>query len=176
MIFTPIPLAGAYVLTMEPIADDRGFFSRVFCTREFTEHGLNPAVAQASMSYSRKRGTLRGLHYQKPPHEEVKLVRCTRGAVWDVMVDIRPDSPTRAQWFGATLSVENRTMVYVPEGFAHGFITLEDDSEIFYQMSVPYSPGTSAELRWNDPAFGIEWPLEPVVISDKDRLAGDFVL
>ena len=169
MIFRETELAGLWVLELERLEDDRGFFARSFCRREFEEHGLEPAIDQCNISFNRHQGTLRGLHYQAPPHEEDKLVRCTMGAIWDVAVDLRPDSPTFKRWVGRTLSAENRTMLYIPKGFAHGFITLEADSEVFYQMSVPYHPASAGGFPWDDPAFAIEWPAEPRVISDQDR-------
>jgi len=168
MIFTPTPLAGAYLIDLEKRGDARGFFARVFCEREFGEAGLETRFVQANNSLSAKRGTLRGLHYQLPPAAEVKLVRCLRGALWDVIVDLRPDSPTFRKWFGAELSAENRRMMYVPRGFAHAILTLTDDTEAFYMVSAFYAPEEERGVRWNDPAIGIEWPIAPVEISPKD--------
>lgn len=169
MTFTETPLAGAFVLDPERREDDRGFFARVYCEREFRERGLTPRVAQANVSWNPRRGTLRGMHYQVEPFREAKLVRCTRGAIHDVIADLRPDSPTRMRWVGVELTAENRRMLYVPEGFAHGFVTLEDDTEVAYQVSESYAPGAERGIRWDDPALGIEWPAEVRVISDKDR-------
>ena len=174
MNFRETELSGLWVVELERIEDERGFFARSFCRDEFEEHGLEPAIDQCNISFNRHQGTLRGLHYQAPPHEEDKLVRCTMGAIWDVAIDLRPDSPTFKRWVGRTLSAENRTMLYIPKGFAHGFITLEDDSEVFYQMSVPYHPASAGGFPWDDPAFAIEWPAEPRVISDQDRARAAF--
>lgn len=169
MIFTPTPLAGAFVVELEEVEDERGFFARAFCREEFEAHGLNPRVAQCNVSLNRKRGTLRGMHFQAPPHEEAKLVRCTRGAVWDVVIDLRRDSVTFKRWHGIELSAQNRRGLYVPEGFAHGFLTLTDDSEMLYLMSEPYHPECARGVRWNDPAFGIAWPLAQPEMSERDR-------
>ncbi len=170
MRFVETELAGAFVLEVEAFEDERGLFARTFCRRELEAHGLDPAVAQCNVSWNRRAGTLRGLHWQAAPYEEAKLVRCTRGALWDVIVDLRPGSPTRRRWTAATLTADNRRALYVPRGFAHGFLTLEDDTEVFYQMSTPWAPGAGRGARWDDPAFGIEWPGEPVVIAEKDRV------
>lgn len=169
MKFVATPLAGAFVVELEPIEDERGFFARSFCQQEFRAHGLDPVVAQCNVSLNRRRGTLRGMHYQTVPHEEAKLVRCTRGAIWDVIVDLRPDSRTRAQWFGTELTAENRRALYVPKGFAHGFQTLADDSEVLYQMSEFFHPESARGLRWDDPSIGIRWPLPDPVVSARDR-------
>jgi dTDP-4-dehydrorhamnose 3,5-epimerase len=169
MTFTATPLAGAFVIDPEPIEDERGFFARSFCVEEFRARGLNPRVVQCNVSFNRRRGTVRGLHYQRAPHGEAKLVRCTAGALYDVIVDLRPDSPTMQRHFAIELSARNRRMLYIPEGCAHGFQTLEDGTEVFYQMSAPYTADATAGVRWNDPAFGIEWPLEVTVISERDR-------
>jgi dTDP-4-dehydrorhamnose 3,5-epimerase len=170
MIFKKTTIMGAYVVGIEPRGDERGFFARGFCRKEFEAHGLNPNIAQANIGVSRQRGTLRGLHYQVPPHAEAKLVRCTAGAVFDVIVDLRPASASYRKWLGVELAADTRTMLYVPEGCAHGYLTLADDTEIFYLVSQFYSAGAERGLRWNDPAFGIEWPLtQALVISDKDR-------
>ena len=169
MIFTETRLTGAFTIDPERREDDRGFFARVYCEREFREHGLMPHIAQANMSANPRRGTLRGMHFQVEPFREAKLVRCTRGAIHDVIADLRPESPTYMQWIGVDLTAENARMLYVPEGFAHGFVTLEDDTEVTYQVSEFYAPGAEQGIRWDDPALGIAWPLEPQVISDKDR-------
>jgi dTDP-4-dehydrorhamnose 3,5-epimerase len=168
VIFQRTSLIGAWRIEPEPIADDRGLFARVFCRDEFAEHDLNTQWLQCSVSYNRQAGTLRGLHYQKPPHGEIKLIRCTAGAVYDVIVDLRPGSPTRFQWFATELSARNRHMLYVPKGLAHGFYTLTDGAELYYQMSAPYAPEATGGCRWNDPKLGIEWPGEPKVISPRD--------
>jgi dTDP-4-dehydrorhamnose 3,5-epimerase len=169
MTFTETRLPGAFVIEPERREDDRGFFARVYCEREFREHGLMPHVAQANMSWNPRRGTLRGMHYQVEPFREAKLVRCTRGAIYDVIADLRPDSPTYLQWVGVELTAENARMLYVPEGFAHGFLTLEDATEVTYQVSEFYAPGSERGIRWDDPALGIEWPAGVRVVSDKDR-------
>lgn len=168
MIFTPTPLAGAYVLELERREDERGFFARAFCQKEFAEHGLNPRIAQCNVSFNAKRGTLRGMHYQAPPHEEAKVVRCTQGTVWDVIVDLRRGSPTFKRWHGVELSAGSRRALYIPEGLAHGFQTLTDDAELLYLMSEFYHPEAARGVRWDDPAFGIEWPLPNPRISDRD--------
>ncbi len=169
MKFLPTPLAGAYVVELERIEDERGFLARSFCQNEFRRHGLTPAIAQCNVSWNHKRGTLRGLHYQAAPHEEAKVVRCTRGAVWDVIVDLREGSLTRLRWHAQELNGDNRLAFYVPEGFAHGFQTLADDSEVLYQMSESYHPGLARGLRWDDPRLGIEWPLPDPILSARDR-------
>ncbi len=169
MIFEPTPIEGAFVVRVEPVQDERGFFGRTFCQDEFRARGLVPPVAQASVSWNRRRGTLRGMHYQVKPHEEIKLVRCTRGAVWDVIVDLRADSPTRWRWNGIELNAENRLAVYIPEGVAHGFQTLCDESELFYQMSIPYHAEFARGVAWNDPVVGIDWPIADPILSDRDR-------
>ena len=169
MRFVETKVAGAFLIEPEPIADERGFFARTWCTEEFADHGLNPGLSQANISYNHHKGTLRGLHYQQAPHTEAKLVRCTRGAIFDVAVDLRPESPTYRGWFGAELSADNRAMLYVPEGCAHGFLTLTDAAEVAYQMSAPYAPAAARGVRFDDPAFGIEWPGEVLVINERDR-------
>lgn len=158
MRFVPTPIPGAFVIELEPIVDERGFFARSWCATEFAAHGLNPRLVQCSVSFNKRRGTLRGMHYQVKPHEEAKLVRCTMGAIYDVLVDLRPASAGYRKWFAVELSVANRRMVYCPEGVAHGFQTLTDDAEVFYQMSELHHPESARGLRWDDPAFGIEWP------------------
>ncbi len=174
MIFTETRLRGAFLIDLERHEDDRGFFARSWCGREFEDHGLNPRIAQCSVSFNVRKGTLRGMHYQVKPFEEAKLVRCTRGSLRDVIVDLRPDSPTRAKHWSVVLSADNGRMLYVPEGLAHGFITLEDATEVFYQISEFYSPESQRGFRWNDPAFGIDWPDEVRVISERDRTFPDF--
>jgi dTDP-4-dehydrorhamnose 3,5-epimerase len=170
VIFTETPLNGAFVIDIEARSDDRGYFARVWCAREFEEHGLETRLVQCNVAYNHKKGILRGMHYQKQPYSEVKLVRCTRGAVYDVIVDLRPESDTYLHWTGAELTADNHRMLYVPEGFAHGYVTLRDDSELFYQVSQFYTPQAEGGVRWNDPAVGIEWPeLGDLLISDKDR-------
>jgi dTDP-4-dehydrorhamnose 3,5-epimerase len=163
------PLAGAFVIEPERAEDDRGYFARTFCEMEFEKHGLNPRVTQCSVSQNRWQGTLRGLHFQKVPAEEAKLVRCPRGAIFDVVVDLRPGSSTFGHWFAETLSALNGWMLYVPEGCAHGFQALSDDVEVAYQMSTAYRPELSIGIRWNDPRLGIAWPLPDPILSDRDR-------
>jgi dTDP-4-dehydrorhamnose 3,5-epimerase len=229
MLFTETKLKGAFIIDLQKLEDERGFFARSWCQREFEAHGLNPQLVQCNISFSLKKGTLRGMHYQAKPFEEAKLVRCVRGSIYDVIIDIRPDSPTYCQWIAVELSsprfhlpspisllptqglgsaadcspltahssevtahslqltahtsevTAGRSpltayykMVYVPEGFAHGFLTLEDNTEVFYQMSEFFAPEYARGFRWNDPAFGIRWPLEPQVISERDRTYPDF--
>ena len=174
MIFEKIPLNDAYLITPQPLEDERGFFARSWCQREFTEHGLNPSLAQCSISFNHVRGTLRGMHFQVEPYAETKVVRCTMGSVYDVIVDLRPSSASFRKSFGTELSAENRKMLYIPEGFAHGFITLSDNSEIFYQMSEFYHPDSARGYRWNDPVFAITWPISVQVISDRDANYPDF--
>lgn len=169
MIFMETSLRGAYIIELEPHVDERGFFARTFCRKEFMAHGLNPEFAQCDISFNKLRGTLRGLHFQEKPFEEAKLVRCSRGAIYDVVIDLRPGSPTYRQWISEELTQENHKAVYIPEGFAHGFQTLQDDTEVLYQMSVPYRPGHSRGIRWDDPALGIAWPAAAQrIISAKD--------
>ena len=168
MTFSETPLAGAYVVELEKLQDERGFFARMFCAREFEAHGLEPRVAQGNMSFSRRKGTLRGMHYQVAPAEETKLVRCIGGAIYDVIIDVREDSETYLQHFGLELSADNRKALFVPRGFAHGCLSLEDDTEILYLVSEFYTPGHERGLRWDDPALGIEWPVQVTEVSDKD--------
>lgn len=174
MIFSETQLPGAYVIELEKRGDARGFFARAFCQREFAAHGLMTHIAQTNVSFSQTRGTLRGMHYQAAPYAEAKLVRCTRGSILDVIVDLRPESPACKKWLGVELTAANYRMLYVPEGFAHGFITLEDCVEVTYQVSQFYTPEAERGVRWDDPAFGIEWPLAPAVISDKDSHWPDY--
>jgi dTDP-4-dehydrorhamnose 3,5-epimerase len=174
MIFTETTLHGSYVIHLERNEDQRGFFARSWCRREFESHGLSGRLSQCNISFNRERGTLRGMHFQEPPYAEAKLVRCTRGSAYDVMIDLRRDSVTFRRHFGTIVSAENREMVYVPEGFAHGFLTMEDSTEIFYQMSEFYAPEHARGVRWDDPAFGVRWPVVVRVISDRDRSYPDF--
>jgi dTDP-4-dehydrorhamnose 3,5-epimerase len=174
MLFQATELTGAFVLEPERFEDERGFFARTWCPREFEAHGLNPKLAQCSLSYNRLKGTLRGMHFQDAPHREAKLVRCTAGAIFDVMVDLRPRSPTFCRWVGAELSASNHKMLYIPEGCAHGFLTLEDHAEVFYQISESFAPQSARGVRWDDPAFGIAWPGPVRVISERDRTYPDF--
>ncbi len=174
MKFIETPLKGAYVVEMEPFSDDRGFFGRAFCAKEFAEAGLAKDLVTVYDSWNKKAGTMRGIHYQLPPDAETKMVRCSRGAVYDVILDLRKDSPTFLRSFGAELTQENRRMLYVPKQFGHAFITLEDNTEVLYFVDEFYSPRYERGLRWNDPKFGIEWPCEPTVISEKDGAAKDF--
>lgn len=174
MIFTETRLKGAFIVELEKHVDERGFFARSWCREEFLAHQLNPELAQCNISFNQRKGTLRGMHYMAEPFGEAKLVRCTAGAAYDVIIDLRPDSPTRKQHLGEVLSAANRKMLYVPEGFAHGFQTLEDETEIFYQMSRGYVPEHARGVRYNDPAFGIRWMIDDVVILDRDRHYPDF--
>ncbi|MFH1111378.1 MAG: dTDP-4-dehydrorhamnose 3,5-epimerase [Planctomycetota bacterium] len=174
MKFTEAPLKGVYLIDLEKRGDERGFFARVFCTNEFREHGLCTQFVQVNNSLSAEKGTLRGMHYQRAPKAETKLVRCIRGALWDVVLDLRDGSSTFGRWFGAELSAENRRMMYVPKGFAHGFVTLTDDAEVLYLVDEFYAPERECVVRWDDPAFKIEWPLVPMVISEKDRNHPEF--
>lgn len=168
MIFTETKLAGVYTIDLEPIEDERGFFATAWTAEELRSRGLSPEIAQCNISFNRERGTIRGLHYQTAPHEEAKLVSCTRGAMFDVAVDLRPDSATRFKWISVELSAENRRMLYVPQGFAHGYQTLTNDTEIHYQVSEYYHPECAAGVRWDDPAIGIRWPLAVTSISARD--------
>jgi dTDP-4-dehydrorhamnose 3,5-epimerase len=169
MIFTETALRGAYVVDIDPREDERGYFARSYCREEFARHGLSPDVAQCNVSFNRRKGTLRGMHYQIPPKAEAKLVRCTRGAVHDVIVDLRDGSSTCRRWVAVELTEANSRMLYVPEGFAHGFQTIEDNSEVFYQMFASYSPEHARGVRWDDPALGIDWPLPDPIVSERDR-------
>ena len=174
MRFVETPLKGAYVIELEPVQDARGFFARAWCENELESRGLVGRVAQTNLSFNVTKGTLRGLHYQVTPHEEVKFIRCIAGSIFDVMVDLRPDSPTLRAWFGVELSAENRKMLYVPKGFAHGYQTMVDRAEVFYLTSEFYAPTYERGVRWNDPAFGISWPLAPVAMSARDQAFPDF--
>jgi dTDP-4-dehydrorhamnose 3,5-epimerase len=174
VIFTETKLQGAFILELDKREDDRGFFARSWCQKEFQAHHLNPRIVQCNISFNRMKGTLRGMHYQAAPLAEAKLVRCTAGALYDVVIDLRPDSPTYKQHVSEVLSAANYKMMYVPEGFAHGFQTLEDNTEIFYQMSEFYSAEHARGVRYNDPAFGIKWMIGNPVIVDRDRNYPDF--
>lgn len=174
MTFHETNLPGAFVIELERRVDNRGFFARSWCQREFSEHGLNPRLAQCSISFNQKRGTLRGMHFQKAPNEEAKLIRCTMGAIFDVIIDLRPKSATFKEHFSAHLDAENRRMLYVPEGFAHGFQTLTDSSEVFYQMSEFFAAGAGGGVRWNDPAFGIQWPIPNPILNERDSRWPDY--
>jgi dTDP-4-dehydrorhamnose 3,5-epimerase len=175
VIFQPAALPGAFIVEIDRREDDRGFFARTWCRREFAEMGLSTELAQCNVSYNRGRGTLRGMHWQVPPHAEAKLIRCTRGRIWDVIIDLRTDSPSYMEHFGIELSAESGRALYVPEGMAHGFQTLEDDCEVSYQMSQFYEPAAARGLRWNDPAFGIRWPLKDPILHPRDAAYPDFV-
>jgi dTDP-4-dehydrorhamnose 3,5-epimerase len=172
--FIPTALRDAYIVAPEKRADDRGFFARTWCQREFAAQGLDANLVQCNVSFNHKQGTLRGMHLQLPPFAETKLVRCTQGAIYDVIIDLRPDSPTFEQWVGVELTAANGQALYVPKGFAHGFQTLTDNAEVYYQMSTFYEPGYASGLRWNDPAFKIDWPAALTVIADRDRTYADY--
>ena len=174
MTFHESKLAGAFAIYLEPIPDERGFFARAWCQRDFEAHGLNARLAQCNVSFNTRRGTLRGIHYQAAPYAEAKLVRCTRGAIYDVVVDLRQDSPTFKEWIAVVLTAANRHMVYVPEGCGHGFLTLEDETEVFYQVSQFYHADSARGVRWDDPAFCITWPEKVEVIAERDRTYPNF--
>ena len=169
MRFTSTEISDVYAVEIDPIEDPRGSFARSFCAREFEDLGLDPCVAQCNVSFNLRRGTLRGMHYQIAPHEEAKLVRVTRGSVYDVVVDLRPESPTFRRWVSAELRSDLGNALYAPKGVAHGFQTLEDDTEVFYQMSYPYHPDAGRGVRYDDPTFGIDWPIGEIIISGRDR-------
>jgi len=175
LIFTETKLPGAYVIEVEKREDQRGFFGRTFCREEFEAHGLNSQVVQCNTSFNKRKGTLRGMHFQAVPFAEAKLVRCTSGSIYDVIIDLRPASRTFKQHFAVELSAANHRMLYIPENMAHGFQTLEDDTEVFYQMSQMFSAEHARGVRWNDPAFGIEWPADERIITERDRNYPDFV-
>jgi dTDP-4-dehydrorhamnose 3,5-epimerase len=168
-----LPLSGAYLIELELVADERGFFARTWCAEEFQRLGLNPKLAQCSISSNTRRGTLRGMHFQAEPYAEAKLIRCCSGAIYDVIVDLRPTSPTYCRWSAAELTSANHKMLYVPEGFAHGFQTLVDNTQVFYQISATYQPEYARGIRWNDPAFGIEWPISQPILSARDCAFAD---
>ena len=169
MIFTETKLKGSYIIELEPVEDERGYFARSFCRKKFEDRGLNPCIVQCNLSYNRKKGTLRGMHYQAAPHAEAKMVFCLKGSIYDVIIDLRPASPTYLEWTAVELCAGKMRLLYVPEGFAHGFQTLENDTSIFYKISEFYAPQHAMGVRWDDPAFGIRWPLEDKIISAKDR-------
>ena len=169
MKFTALDLAGAFRIELEPASDERGFFARTWSAQEFETHGLNGEFVQCSISFNRHRGTIRGLHFQVAPHEEAKLIRCSRGAVFDIIVDLRSTSPTFRRWRAAELSALNGVSIYVPEGFAHGFQSLRDDTEVFYQISTVYAPEAARGIRWDDPGLGIDWPIKNPTLSERDR-------
>jgi dTDP-4-dehydrorhamnose 3,5-epimerase len=174
MKFHETKIPGVFEIHIEPHSDDRGFFARAWCRNEFEDHGLNPKLVQCNTSYNTLKGTLRGMHYQAAPFPEVKIVRCTQGAIYDVVLDLRPQSPAFKSWVAVVLTAEDRNMVYVPEGCAHGFLTLSEGSELFYQMSEFYHPESSRGVRWDDPAFRIAWPEKVQAISERDRTYPDF--
>ena len=174
MKFQEVKIPGVFEIRPELISDERGFFSRIWCQKEFEAQGLNPRLVQCNISFNKRKGTLRGMHYQAGEHAEAKLVRCTKGSICDVALDIRPESPTFRHWVAVVLTAEDRNMVYVPEGCAHGFLTLEDETEVFYQMSQFYNPGSARGVRWDDPAFQIAWPGKVEVISERDRIYPNF--
>lgn len=176
MIFKETKLKGAFIIEIEKKVDNRGFFARTWCRKEFEAYDLNLQLFQANVSFSKRKGTLRGMHYQVAPYEESKLVRCTNGAIFDVIIDLRPDSPTYRQWLGMELTSENYKMLFVPKNFAHGFQTLKDNTEIIYQVSQFYSPESERGIRYNDPTFGIKWPIDAQVVSDKDKNCSNYVL
>jgi dTDP-4-dehydrorhamnose 3,5-epimerase len=175
MIFTACKLNNAYMIDLDRKADERGFFARTYCRDEFAAHGLLPEFVQCNLSFNSRRSTLRGMHYQVRPNEEEKLVQCIRGVIYDVIIDLRPASSTYKQWLSVELDADSRRMLYVPAGFAHGYLTLADDTEVRYQVSASYAPESERAVRWNDPAFNIQWPMHPEVISSKDRQHPDFV-
>jgi dTDP-4-dehydrorhamnose 3,5-epimerase len=174
MKFLETALQGVWLVEFEPVLDERGFFARTWCREEFLQHGLNPDLAQCSLSFNKQKGTLRGMHYQCEPHQESKLVRCCSGAIYDVVLDLRPASPTRGKWFAAELTPVNHKMLYVPEGCAHGFQSLKDESAVFYQISEAYHPESARGVRWNDPFFAIHWPVSNPILSDRDRSFPDY--
>lgn len=175
MQFTETPLKDAFVISPRLFEDERGFFTRTFSKREMAEHGCATELFECNVSFNKRAGTLRGMHFQKAPYAQAKLVRCTAGAIWDCVIDLRPGSATFRKWFGVALSAANHQMLYVPEGFAHGFITLADNTEVFYQMGNVYHAESGQGVRWDDPAFGIDWPMKPAVIHPRDAEYGDFV-
>ena len=174
MKFRETTISGVFEICLEPHTDERGFFARSWCQKEFADHGLNSKLVQCNISRNTRKGTLRGMHFQEAPFSETKIVRCTRGSVYDVVLDLRPPSKTFKKWIAVTLTEGTGNSVYVPDGCAHGFLTLADGADVFYQMSEFYKPEASRGVRWNDPAFGIHWPAEVKVISDRDRTYPDF--
>ncbi|ETT65504.1 dTDP-4-dehydrorhamnose 3,5-epimerase [Paenibacillus odorifer] len=174
MIFHETNLKGVFEIDIQPIEDERGFFARTWCVNEFEKHGINSKFVQCNISFNKKKGTLRGMHYQSAPYGEMKLIRCIKGSIYDVIIDLRPDSLTYKNWCSVFLSENNRKMLYIPEGFAHGFQTLEDNTEVFYQMGEFYHPESARGIRWNDPTIGIEWPINDLIISEKDKTYPNF--
>ena len=174
MRFGKTELSGVFLVEVDFLVDERGFFARTWCQKDFQAQGLEASLVQCSISYNARRGTLRGLHFQASPFEETKLVRCTQGAIYDVVLDLRAGSPSYLRWIAATLTAENRNMIYVPKGCAHGFLTLQDNTEVFYQMSQVYDAASARGVRWDDPAFGIAWPDKVEVISERDRTYPDY--
>jgi len=174
MIFTETRLKGAFLIQPELIEDERGFFARTWSQREFAERGLNSKLTEGNISFNKKKGTLRGMHYQAPPHGQAKLVRCTRGSIYDMIIDLRSSSTTFKEWLGVELTASNHLMLYIPENFAHGYQTLEDETEIAYQVSGAYAPESERGVRWDDPAFGINWPLTVTIINERDRTYPNF--
>lgn len=170
MDFRATDIEGAFVIVPKKLGDERGFFARAWCADEFRLAGLNPTIVQSNMAVSKYKGTLRGLHYQRPPHQEVKIVRCVRGAMFDVIVDLRPESGTFRKWVGVELNTDNHHALYVPEGCATGYMTLEDNTEMYYHTTAAFAPEFATGVRFDDPAFGIEWPMAPVVLSDQDKV------
>jgi dTDP-4-dehydrorhamnose 3,5-epimerase len=176
ILFKETKLKGGYVIEPEKFEDQRGFFARSFSQEEFAQHGLRSQFVESGISFNHRKYTVRGMHWQAPPNEQAKLVRCTRGAIFDVMIDLRPDSPTYKQWFGQELTAQNRLMLYIPEGFAHGYQSLADDTEMFYLLSSAYAPASERGVRWNDPAFAIAWPeTERIILNERDRTFPDVV-
>ena len=176
MLFKKTSLKDSCIVELELIEDERGFFARSFCQREFEKHGLNPCIAQCNVSYNKRRGMLRGMHYQAAPHQEAKLVSCIRGSIYDVIIDLRPDSPTYCKWMAMELNATKHKALYIPEGFAHGFQALEDEAIVFYQMSQFYHPACSRGISWDDPFFGISWPILDPILSERDCLYPAFTL
>ena len=174
MKFVSTELEGVYTIEIEKFEDERGFFARAWCAKEFEAAGMNPNLVQGNISYCGHRGTLRGMHYQAAPYEEAKCVRCTRGAIYDVCIDLRPESPSFLKWTGVELSAQNHRLIYIPEGFAHGYVTLVDNTEIFYLVSQYYAPEYERGVRWDDKRFSIDWPITDVIISEKDKTWPDF--
>jgi dTDP-4-dehydrorhamnose 3,5-epimerase len=174
MVITETKLKGAFVIELDQFEDARGFFACAWSDREFAAAGLTASFVESNLAFNKKKGTLRGMHYQLPPHEQVKLVRCTRGSIYDVIIDLRRDSPTIMQWFAIEMSADNHRLLYVPGEFAHGYLTLEDDTEVFYQTSSYYAPQHGRGVRWNDQAFNISWPAAPLIMIDRDREYEDF--
>lgn len=175
MHFIETELKDAFIIEPEPIEDERGFFARIFCEEEFKKRGINFKIVQCNISFNKKKGIIRGMHYQIPPYEEAKIVYCIRGAIYDVIIDLRSNSPTYKKWIAVELSAENRRMLYIPKGFAHGFQTLKDNTELFYLMSEFYHPEYAQGIRWDDPAFRIKWPLKRVIIKERDKNFPDFM-